>query len=228
MKTTLAELLERNRHHAESLSETYFADVQEYQHPAIVSVCCSDSRVSQEGMWNGGDVPGWLFSVGNIGNQVWDTCDGERVVNGDVLYPLLYAETDLAAVVGHTGCGAVTATLETVRGEGGDFPPGVRERIDTLRPVVEAGLEDDRIDADRAAGLVDQLVEYNVDRQVEFLRESGELADQTVLGFVYDFQSVYGDVPGRCYVVNVSGETDVSTLREAVPDGYEEHTTRLL
>ena len=230
METAIADLLERNRRHVESLPEGHFADVQDGQQPALVSVCCSDSRVSQEGMWDGGDGPGWLFTVGNIGNQVWDTHDGERVVNGDVLYPLHYAGTDVAAVVGHTGCGAVTATLEAVRGaDDADHPPGVRERVDALRPVVEDGLGDDRIDEGRDVGLVDQLVEYNVDRQVQFLLESEDVPDsKTVLGFVYDFQGVYGDALGRCYLVNVDGETDVATLRERVPGEFDESVRRLL
>jgi carbonic anhydrase len=229
METAIADLLERNQRRVESLPEGHFADVQESQHPALVSVCCSDSRVSQEGMWDGCDEPGWLFAVGNIGNQVWDTRGGDRVVNGDVLYPLHYAGTDVAAVVGHTGCGAVTATLSAVREGGGDHPPGVRERVDALRPVVEDGLEDDRVDEGRAVGLVDQLVEYNVDRQVRFLLESDDVPDsKTVLGFVYDFQGVYGDVRGRCYLVNVDGETDDAALRERVPDEFDDYARRLL
>ena len=229
METTIADLLERNRRHVESLPEGHFDDLQESQAPALVSVCCSDSRVSQEGMWDAGGEPGWLFAVGNIGNQVWDTHDGERVVNGDVLYPLHYAGTDVAAVVGHTGCGAVTATLEAVRGDGGDHPPGVRERVEALRPVVEAGLEDDRVAEGRDVGLVDQLVEYNVDRQVRFLLDSADVPDsKTVLGFVYDFQGVYGDERGRCYLVNVDGDTDAEALRGRVPDDFEAAVRRLL
>ena len=227
METTLADLLERNQRHVESLADDHFDDVQDGQAPALVSVCCSDSRVSPAGMFDVEDA-GFLFTVGNIGNQVWDTRDGERVVNGDVLYPLLYAGTDVAAVVGHTGCGAVTATLNAHRGEAADFPPGVQERVDALRPVIEAGLDDDRIDPEREVGLVNQLVEYNVDRQVSFLRDSDELDDETVLGFVYDFQEIYSNVRGRCYLVNVDGETEESRLREEVPDGYEDHARRLL
>lgn len=227
MKATLTDLLEQNRQHADSLPESHFSDVQEGQHPALVSVCCSDSRVSQEGMW-AIDDPGFLFTVSNIGNQVWDTHDDEVVASGDILYPLLYTDTDLAAVVGHTGCGAITATLEAVRGRADEFPCGIRERIDGLRPVVEAGLDDDRIDADRDIGLVDQLVEYNVDRQVAFLESAEELSDQTVLGFVYDFQSVYGDVPGRCYLVNIDGATALDRLHGAVPEEYHDHVKRLL
>lgn len=226
---TLRQLLERNARHVDSLPERHFAKVQEGQTPTVVSVCCSDSRVSQEGMWDVRE-PGWLFAPSTIGNQVWDHHEGERVVDGSVLYPIAYTETRTAAVVGHTGCGAVTATLEAVRA--GDppegTPPGVAKRVESLSPVIEAGLEDDRVDPD-ADDVVDQLVEYNVDRQVAFLRESPEVPDDTaVYGFVYDFQGVYGDEPGRAYLVNARGDTDVATLRERVPEGFEGAVRRLL
>ena len=236
---TLQELLERNARHVESLPEGHFADVQDGQEPAVVSVCCSDSRVSQEGMWDV-EEPGWLFAPSTIGNQVWDRHGGERVVDGSVLYPIAYTGTRTAVVVGHTGCGAVTAALEAVRGDegsegdggdGGDdeTPPGVAKWVDSLVPVVEDGLADERVDSDREAGLVDQLVEYNVDRQVAFLCGSEEVPDDTdVYGFVYDFQRVYGDDPGRAYLVNADGETDADALRERVPADFEEAARRLL
>jgi carbonic anhydrase len=228
-RTTLAELLARNERHVESLPEHHFSAVEESQSPAAVSVCCSDSRVSQEGMW---DVvePGWLFTVANIGNQTWDADGGETMVNGDVLYPLRYPGTDTAAIVGHTGCGAITATLEDVRGEtAGTLPPGIEQRVKWLRSVIEDGLDDPRIEADRDVSLVDQLVEYNVDRQVAYLRANEEVPDETtILGFVYDFQGVYGDVRGRAYLVNHDGETDTDLLAEEVPDDYGDHVRRLL
>jgi len=227
---TLRQLLERNARHVDSLPERYFAEVQEGQTPAVVSVCCSDSRVSQEGMWDVTE-PGWLFGPSTIGNQVWDHHEGERVVDGSVLYPIAYTETRTAAVVGHTGCGAVTATLEAVRagGPAEGTPPGVAKRVESLSSVIEAGLADDRVDPDAEAGLVDQLVEYNVDRQVAFLQESPEVPDDTtVYGFVYDFQGVYGDEPGRAYLVNARGETDVAALRERVPAEFEGAARRLL
>jgi carbonic anhydrase len=225
----LRQLLERNARHVDSLSEGHFAGVQEGQSPAVVSVCCSDSRVSQEGMWDVRE-PGWLFAPSTIGNQVWDRHEGERVVDGSVLYPIAYTETRTAAVVGHTGCGAVTATLEAVRagGPAEGTPPGVAKRIASLSPVVEAGLEDNRVDPD-AGDVVDQLVEYNVDRQVDFLLGSDDVPDETaVYGFVYDFQSVYGDEPGRTYLVNADGETDTGALRELVPGEFEGAVRRLL
>jgi carbonic anhydrase len=95
--------------------------------------------------------------------------------------------------------------------------------------VVEAGLADDRVDADRTEGLVDQLVEYNVDRQVAFLRGDEHVPDSvTTYGFVYDFQGVYGDSRGVTYLVNADGETDPTALRKLVPDAFEGHVRRLL
>ena len=227
-ETTLAELLERNARHAESLPANYFSAVEDGQEPAAVSICCSDSRVPQEGMWDV-DEPGWVFTPSTIGNQVWDREDGELIVDGSVLYPIAYTDTRVTVVVGHTGCGAVTAALEAVQEGGTDAPAGVRKWLDLLVPVVEAGLEDDRVDPDAEVGLVDQLVEYNVDRQVEFLLDSEDVPDEeTVYGFVYDFQGVYGEKRGRAYLVNADGETDPESLREVVPDEFADHVLRLL
>ena len=227
-ETTLHELLERNARHAESLPDGYFSTVEDEQHPAAVSICCSDSRVSQEGMWSV-EEPGWVFTPSTIGNQVWDLHEGELVVDGSVLYPIAYTDTNVTTVVGHTGCGAVTAALDAVERGERDAPPGVAKWLELLMPVVEAGLSDDRVDPDREVRLVDQLVEYNVDRQVEFLLASDDVPDdETVYGFVYDFQHVYGEVPGRAYLVNADGKTDPETLRELVPARFSDHARRLL
>lgn len=228
-ETTLAELLERNTRHAESLTESYFDPVQTAQKPAVVSVCCSDSRVSQEGMWSV-DEPGWLFTVGNIGNQATDRYDGKEVLSGDLLYPIQFTDTNIAAVVGHTGCGAVTAALERVRSEDPDpLAPGIEKRVESLVPIVEAGLADPRVDPDRDATLVNQLVEYNVDQQVECIRTSDSIPDsETIVGFVYDFQGVYSDTRGISNLVNYDGETSVEKLRSIVPDEFREHARRLL
>jgi carbonic anhydrase len=189
-------------------------------------------------MWNV-ERPGWLFTPSTIGNQVWDRTDDELIVDGSVLYPVAYTGTDTMVIVGHTGCGAVTAALEyvqddavqddAIRDDAIDAPPGVAKWVELLVPVVEDGLADDRVDPQREPSLVDQLVEYNVDRQVTFLRESDDVPDETsVYGFMYDFQGVYGDVPGRLYLVTADGQTDTGTLQELVPDQYTDHVQRLL
>ena len=227
-KAILDQLLIGNHRHSDSLPSDYFVSVEAGQEPPVVSVCCSDSRVSQEGMWSV-EEPGWLFTPSTIGNQVWDYLDGDLVVDGSVLYPIAFTDTKVAVVVGHTGCGAVTAALESVRTGSFEAPPGVTKWVELLAPVIESGLDDVRVDENRETRLVDQLVEYNVDRQVAFLNENSDVPqDVTVYGFVYDFQGVYGDVPGRAYLVNADGETDLDTLRDTVPTEYEDHSRRLL
>lgn len=224
----VVDLLERNRAHTAKMDPDSFADVQDGQEPAAVSMSCSDSRVSQEGMF---DVmePGWLFTPSTIGNQVWDRLEGDRVVDGSVLYPLVQTGTTVATVVGHTGCGAITAALEAVRATDPDPPRGIAKWIDELQPVIDAGLTEDRVDPDRSVGLVDQLVEYNVDRQVEFLLESAAVPDEvSVYGFVYDFHGVYGGPDGRTYLVNADGETDPAVLRDRISDRSRAFVRRLL
>jgi carbonic anhydrase len=226
--TTLGELLTRNAAHVASLPDDYFDAVEDRQEPAVVSICCSDSRVSQEGMWHV-DRPGWLFTPSTIGNQVWDRHEGERVVDGSVGYPLTHTGTKIVTVVGHTGCGAITAALSAAR-DGVESPPaGVGKWVDLLVPVVEDGLADDRIDPDSDVTLVDQLVEYNVDRQVAFLQASDDVPDSVdIYGFVYDFQGVYGDVRGRTYLTNANGETDTEALEALVPANHAAAVRRLL
>lgn len=227
-KTTLHDLLARNARHAASIPDEQFQLVEEHQEPAAVSVCCSDARVPQVAMWEATE-PGWLFTPSTIGNQLWDVVDGELVVDGSVQYPIDHCGTNVAVVVGHTGCGAVTAALDAVEGADAGLAPGIAKWIDTLRPVVEAGLDDARVDPRSDVSLVNQLVEFNVDRQVEFLRNRGAIPDSVaVYGFVYDFQRVYGDLRGRAYLVNADGETDLAALRSLVPAAHEDHVERLL
>ncbi|PSP74442.1 carbonic anhydrase [Halobacteriales archaeon QS_3_64_16] len=223
-------LLERNRIWSSLLPEGYFEDVQESQAPTAVSMCCSDSRVSQEGMFLAPLEAAYLFKPSNIGNKVTTTVDGERVVDGSFLYALENLGVSPAVVVGHTGCGAITAAYEIATGTDVEAPPGISQELEPLVEIVEEALARDAIDtAAEESAVINQLVEYNVDAQIEFLRESEEVADETELyGFVYDFQRAYSDVAGRTVVVNIDGETDPAALRETVPENYEPFVESLL
>ncbi len=215
MDEALLELLAGNADHAAAFDDR-FADVQDGQRPDAVTVCCSDSRVLQDAMWNN-DVPGRVFTCGNIGNRVVQRTDAGRVVSGDVLYPLAHTGTETAVVVGHTGCGAVTATYDALT-DGVAEPPGIEHCIDLLRPGLEAGVEALPDDLDRTAA-INHLVEYNVDRQVEFLLGSDAVRSGVdVVGAVYDFQDVYGGRRGEIHVINVDGDRDVDRIRADHPD----------
>jgi|SRR5699024_948566 len=222
-RATLSELLDRNRDHAESLSPTHFDGVRDSQSPPVVSLCCADSRVSQEGMWSV-DGPGWLFTPANIGNVAWDI-ENPDAVDGNLLYSVANTDTKTVTVVGHTGCGAVTAAYEAVTEGSLPDEPGIRRRVEPLVPVVREALSNS---IDEGEGVIDRLVEYNVREQVGFLDASDEIGDDvTVFGLVYDLHESYGDVPGRTYLVAADGETDSAALGEWV-DAEDEAAVRSL
>ncbi|WP_117591224.1 carbonic anhydrase [Haloprofundus halophilus] len=215
MQRRFVHLLQRNANHAESF-RSRFDDVQDSQHPEAVTVCCSDSRVLQDQIW-GNEEPGHIFTCSNIGNRVVQRTDTGDVVSGDVLYPIAHTGTELAVVVGHTGCGAVTATYDALT-DGVSDAPGIEHCLDILKPRLEAGVDALPSDVERAEA-INRLVEYNVDRQVEFLVESDDVPESVdVVGVVYDFQDVYSERRGEVHVVNVDGETDVETLKREHPD----------
>lgn len=215
MHQSFVDHLRRNADHAREFRDR-FDDVQDAQHPDLVSVCCSDSRVLHDHLW-GNDRPGSVFTASNIGNRVTQrTRDGD-VVSGDVLYPVEHTGTDTVAVVGHTGCGAVTATYDALTGDA-EEPPGIAHCIRLLEPHIEDGVDALPADVDRTTA-VNHLVEYNVDRQVDVLLDSDEVPDGVqVVGAVYDFQDVYSGSRGELHVVNVDGDTDVGALRDDHPE----------
>ena len=79
------------------------------QHPFAVVLCCSDSRVAPEIIFD--QKLGDLFVIRNAGNIV------DEEVLGSIEYAVEHLETPLVVVMGHSACGAVTATCQ-----GGDLP----------------------------------------------------------------------------------------------------------
>lgn len=209
------QLLRSNLEHVK-LFQDKFDELQDAQDPEYVTVCCSDSRVLQDHMW-GNEHPGQVFTVSNIGNRSYQETDDGKAVSGDLLYPVEHTDTGNIVVVGHTGCGAVTATYNEIK-EGLDEPDGIEYCIDLLEPEIEEGVEmlPEGVEGDKA---VNYLVEYNVDQQVKFLRNSDDIpSDADVYGVVYDFQDVYSGSRGELHVININGENSVSNLRDQNPE----------
>ncbi len=223
MKDNFVEILQSNLEHAKTFQDR-FDKVQDSQEPEFVTICCSDSRVLQDHMW-GNEHPGHVFTCSNIGNRVFQNTENGEAVSGDVLYPVAHTGTETVVVVGHTGCGAVTATYKDIM-DGLEEPKGIRHCIDLLKTRLEEGVEKlpDDIDDSEA---IDCLVEFNVDKQVEFLRNSDDIPENVdVVGVVYDFQDVYSGDRGELHVVNVNGENKVSGLRSKHPE-IEDRVSRV-
>lgn len=101
------------------------AEVLAGQQPFAIVLTCADSRVPPEVFFDQGI--GDMFVIRNAGNIVDD------VVLGSIEYAVEHFGTSLVVVVGHTLCGAVTATVQ-----GGEVPGRVKSIASTILPAVEA------------------------------------------------------------------------------------------
>ncbi|SEK49276.1 carbonic anhydrase [Haloferax larsenii] len=220
--SVLESLVAGNKYHVEHLDADYFEGLRDRQTPQVVTVGCSDSRVPVEALWNT-DKAGELFKSVNVANQVWTEVDGRLVVNDVVGYAVTSLGVSDIVVLGHTGCGGITAAYEYVVGDdANDLPVAVEAAVSRLVPLVEEarelGIFDEETPTEDA---VNRLVEYAVVRQVEFLTESDEIPESTdCWGFVYDFQRAYGDDDGAAYLVAANGDSDPETIVEWVPDEF--------
>lgn len=135
-RDALARLREGNRRFvagARSLdsiiSQARRSDLLEGQKPFAAVLGCSDSRVPVELIFDQG--PGDLFVIRVAGNIVAPS------LIGSVEFAAVKFETRLVVVLGHSDCGAVHATIESV---GHPLDPtlrNLRSIVDRIRPSVE-------------------------------------------------------------------------------------------
>ncbi len=117
--------------------------VAEGQHPFAVVLSCSDSRVPPELVFDQG--LGDLFVVRTAGQVV------APPVLGSIQYGVEHLHVPLLVVLGHEGCGAVSATLEAVEKGSGPSGTAIDSLVDAIRPSVER--------APAGAGGADRLAE---------------------------------------------------------------------
>ena len=173
-------------------------------------------RVLQDHVW-GNEHQGKIFICSNIGNRVSQKTEEGEKVSGDLLYPVEHTETDTIIVTGHTGCGAVTATYKDIKKDL-DEPEVIKHCIKNIREKIQDGVEK------LPQGLSEQekinhLVEYNVDKQIKFLKQSEDIPEHTdIVGLVYDFQDVYTEQRGLLNIININGENNEKQLKNKHPE----------
>jgi carbonic anhydrase len=140
------------------------------QHPFAVVLGCSDSRVPVEIVFDQG--VGDLFVIRVAGNIV-----GSSQI-GSVEFAVERLGTRLVVVLGHTGCGAVQATLDELERPGGNRAGSLHSIVDRIRPAVE-GLLTAELRHDRAA-LARHAVRANVRVAVAALRGGSEILAQRI------------------------------------------------
>jgi len=140
------------------------------QEPHTVIFGCSDSRVPAEIVFDQG--LGDLFVIRVAGNIAAPS------LVGSVEFAAGKLGTRLVVVLGHSGCGAVTATVEalTQPSEGGS--PNLHSIVERIRPSVEGLLDTDlRHDPDK---LIAQAVRANVRATANHLRHGSQVLEELV------------------------------------------------
>jgi carbonic anhydrase len=140
------------------------------QHPFAVILGCSDSRVPAEIVFDQG--LGDLFVIRVAGNIVAPS------QIGSVEFAVEQFGTRLVLVLGHSGCGAVTATLEALRRNSKTRSRNVRSIVDRIRPAVAALLAADA--GGDPGALVRDAVRANVRAAVNQLRYGSEIIERLI------------------------------------------------
>jgi carbonic anhydrase len=129
----LARLKDGNRRYVQNLRSidsmlSHSRRDLEPQRPIAIILGCSDSRAPAELVFDQG--LGDLFVIRVAGNIVAPS----QV--GSVEFAAERFGTRLVVVMGHSGCGAIEATLEAIGGRG-SVSPNLRSIVDRVRPSIE-------------------------------------------------------------------------------------------
>ncbi len=158
----------------------------EGQSPYAVILGCSDSRVPIEIIFDVG--LGDLFVIRVAGNIVAPSLIGSIELAAETF------GTRLVIVMGHTGCGAVDLTLQTLKNPDEENSLHVNAIVEQIRAAVE-GLLNDETSADYD-DLMDKAVRANVRASADQLRSgSGTLerliseAGLTIIGAEYSLET---------------------------------------
>ena len=140
------------------------------QEPFAIILGCSDSRVPAELVFDQG--LGDLFVIRVAGNIVAPS----QV--GSVEFAAERFGTRLVVVLGHSTCGAVSATLEELRRPSEEQSRNLQSIVGRIRPSVEAILAAGRDKATEA--LVEEAVRANIRVSADHLRHGSEVLEQLI------------------------------------------------
>lgn len=151
-------------------THTRRGELTEGQAPFAVILGCSDSRVPVEIIFDQG--LGDLFVIRVAGNVV----SPSQV--GSVEFAAAKFGTRLVVVLGHTGCGAVGATLEELQTPTENQSRNLKSIVDRIRPSVEELLATDLRNDPKA--LAEHAVRANVRASADHLRHGSEILEELI------------------------------------------------
>jgi carbonic anhydrase len=174
----LARLKEGNRRFVTSVngpdefvSQARRAALVAEQAPFAIILGCSDARVPAEIVFDQG--LGDLFVIRVAGNVVAPS----QV--GSVEFAAARFGTRLVVVLGHSGCGAILATIDELRRPSESQSRNLRSIVDRVRPSVEGLLRAGRgLDEEV---LVEEAVRANIRASLDHLRHGSPVLEQLIL-----------------------------------------------
>ncbi len=171
------------------------------QHPFALVLSCADSRVPPEIVFDAG--LGDLFVVRSAGHVL------DHAILGTLEFGVEQIGTPVVVVLGHTGCGAVKATLQAVETGASGTGTDIDTLVEAITPAVEEAEEEGHAGHDPADGEILALaVRHNVERTVADVLAAplvGPAVAQgrvAVVGGVYDLDTGVVDL--------VTGTVDVT------------------
>jgi carbonic anhydrase len=120
--------------HADMKRIELAADADQGDHAYATVLACSDSRVPVEIIFDAGIMD--LFITRVAGN----VCGADEI--GTIEYGLAHVRTPVAVVLGHTGCGAVTAATHELQGRCAQLECNVRPLVDAIGPACRLAAEE--------------------------------------------------------------------------------------
>jgi carbonic anhydrase len=154
---------------ADRLSHARRSELLASQEPFAIMLGCSDSRVPAELVFDQG--LGDLFVIRVAGNIVAPS----QV--GSVEFAAARFGTPLAVVLGHSGCGAVTATLEDLRAPG-EQSRNLRSIVDRVARSIQGAL--DGPPAAVTEELLERAIRANIRASVEQLRHASPVLQEMI------------------------------------------------
>jgi len=153
--------------------------VVEAQLPFAAILSCADSRVPPEVIFDQG--LGDLFVVRSAGQVI------DHAVLGSLQYGVEHLKTPLLVVLGHSGCGAVQATIEAIEKKSKPTGTDIDALVAAIRPAVA---EAKQTGADKT-NLLSVSIDINVERIVEHLKTVAVLSEASTLRKVKIIGAVY-------------------------------------
>jgi carbonic anhydrase len=199
IRGVLKNLVADNNQFVKDHSQEYFKAFFNGQNPRAVVVGCSDSRFHTHAIDKNPDND--LFIIRNIGNQYQNS-------KGSIMYAINHLNTPTLIIIGHDGCGAVTAATTGISA----LEPSIKKELTPLTlPVHNKNPSDSQIK--------DNVV-FNVHHQVELamndFKQKIQQKKLDVLGAIYDFKNVYGKGYGALVFVSWNGEKDPLKIEKKV------------